>query len=118
MSLEIQGKVIKILDKQEGEGRNGKWEKQEFVIETNGQYPKSVCFNTWGDKTSMIAGLTIGDNVTVSFDPQSREFNDKWYTDLRAWRIQKQGAEQTNNMPPPPAAEDVPPPPAEEDLPF
>ena len=120
MSLEIEGKLIKLLPEVSGEGANGHWVKREFVIETQGQYPKSVCFSTWGDKAQMIAGFQEGDALQVSFDVQSREYNERWYTDLRAWKIAKVGAGQTNVAAPPPEFNQAaPPPPTEEDnLPF
>jgi len=87
MAHEIEGKVYKIMPEQSGEGQNGTWIKQEFVIETEGQFPKQVCFNAWGDKTKSIKALTVGQKVLISFEPNSREYNERWYTDLRAWKI-------------------------------
>ena len=79
MSLEIEGKVVNILQEQTGEGKNGKWVKQDFVIETSDQYPKKVCFTTWGDKAAEVKKLNMGDNLVVSFNAESREYNQKWY---------------------------------------
>jgi hypothetical protein len=47
--MDISGKVIQILPKQTGAGKNGPWEKQDYVIEIQGTYPKKVCFNLWGN---------------------------------------------------------------------
>ena len=118
MSLEITGKLIKKLPEQTGEGKFGKWIKQEFVIETHDQYPKKICFSSWGDKTDALKPLNEGEVITVSFNPESREYNERWYTDLRAWKITK--AEQTaqSEEEPPPFTEDDIPPPEEEDIPF
>ncbi len=97
--MEISGKIIQLLPKQTGEGKNGQWQKQDYVLETTGQYPKKVCFNLWGDKVDKF-NLQNGDEVTVSFDIESREYNGRWYTDVRAWNIQKgmsnQNAPQQN----------------------
>lgn len=128
MALEIEGKIIKLLPEQTGEGRNGPWKKQDFVVETFGEYPKKVCFSTWGEKAEQIKQFSIGQTVKVSFRAESREYNERWYTDLRAWKIENpaaaQNAPQANtnqaqsfNAPPPPE-----PPSQEEeeadDLPF
>jgi len=94
--MEIAGKIIQILPLQSGQGKNGEWRKQEFIIETSGQYPKKVCFNLWGDKID-AAGLQLNELVTVSFDPESREYNGKWYTDLKAWRVSKSNAIHQKN---------------------
>ena len=89
MNLEVVGKITGLLPEQSGQGKNGRWVKQEFIIETNDQYPKKICFSCWGDKVADIKKLGIGDVVTVSFNPESREFNGRWYTELRAWKIGK-----------------------------
>jgi hypothetical protein len=89
MALELNGSVIAILPEQTGTGKNGVWVKQDFIIETVEQYPKKVCFSAWGDKATIIKNFSIGTKVKVSFNPESREYNGKWYTDLRAWKIEQ-----------------------------
>ena len=87
--MEIIGKLLMKLPLQSGIGRTGNsWQKQEFVIETIEQYPKKVCANLWGDKLDMLDTVNIGDTVKVSFSIESREFNGKWYTDIKAWKIE------------------------------
>jgi hypothetical protein len=94
MALEISGKIIQILPEQSGTGKNGPWTKQDFVIETQEQYPRKVCFSAWGDKASQVKALAMGTLVNVSFNAESREFNGKWYTDLRMWKMDVQSAGQ------------------------
>ncbi len=120
MNLEINGRVIKILPEQTGQGRNGAWVKRDFVIETADQYPKKVCFSTWGDKTNEVNKLSEGEEVTVSFNVESREYNERWYTDLRAWRINKTSNQPAaNSMDTPPFTEaDIPPESDMEEPPF
>lgn len=90
MSLEITGKLISKLPMQSGtSARTGStWQKQEFVIETGDQFPKKICANLWGDKADQLNQYNIGDPVKVSFDLESREFNGKWYTDVKAWKLE------------------------------
>lgn len=110
MSLEITGKLVKLLPEQSGQGRNGRWVKQEFVVETQEQYPKKVCFSAWNDKIDALKSLTPGELLTVSFNAESREYNERWYTDLRAWKItagNSTSGSQTNQTPPPPT--EIPP---------
>jgi Domain of unknown function (DUF3127) len=118
MSLEITGKVIEILEEKSGEGKNGTWRKQEFILETPGQYPKSVCVMVWGDNIDKF-GVQDGETLTAQIDVQSREFNGKWYTDVKAWRIdRKDGAE---SGPPADAGEPWPEPSgsdSDDELPF
>ncbi len=104
--MEIIGKLLMKLPLQSGIGRTGNsWQKQEFVIETVEQYPKKVCANLWGDKLDMLETVNIGDMVKVSFSLESREFNGKWYTDVRAWKIEAatEGPAQAMQQPAQPA---------------
>ena len=86
--MEIAGTVINLLQMQTGQGKNGPWRKQEFILETPGQYPKKVCLSLWGDKIDE-ARLSIGDKITASINLESREFNSRWYTEARAWKVVK-----------------------------
>lgn len=118
--MEITGKVIQLLPLQEGQGKNGPWKKQEFILETQEQYPKKVCISAWGDKVDQF-NLQENAEVTVSINVESREYNGRWYTDIRAWRVTAPTAAA-------PSGGTVPPPPAEapaglgedegDDLPF
>lgn len=90
--MEITGKVFKMLPLVTGQGKNGEWRKQEFVIEIeSGQFPKKVCLSLWGDKIDQ-ASLSDGETVKVFFDLESREYNGRWFTEARAWRVEKGGS--------------------------
>lgn len=89
--MEISGKIIQLLGVQTGQGKNGTWKKQEFILETGDAYPKKVCIAVWGDKIDM-SQFRIGDPVQVSFDVESREYNGRWYTDVKAWKVAGQGS--------------------------
>ncbi len=104
MALEITGKLSQILPLETGEGKNGPWKKQFFVVEfMDGNYPKKVSMSLWGDKTDLLRNFQPGKDVKVSFNVESREYNGKWYTDVRAWRIEAAGAASgvpANDAPP------------------
>lgn len=85
--MEIKGKVIAILPEQSGESRNGTWRKQEFVIETMDQYPKKVCMEIWGDRIDDMLPKE-GQDVTASINIESREWNGRWFTNVKAWKIE------------------------------
>ena len=110
MSLEITGKIQQILQSETGVSRAGnEWKKQEFVIETDEQFPRKVCFTLFNDKISLMENVTTGDEVKVSFNLESREFNGKWYHNVNAWRIDKvSGGTNTPEPPPPFGPADVP----------
>lgn len=93
MALEITGKLVQKLQMQTGTSKAGNnWQKQEFVIETGEQYPKKICANLWGDKADQLAQFNIGDMVKISVDLESREYMGRWYTDVRAWKIEAAAA--------------------------
>jgi len=89
--MEISGKIVQILPEVTGEGRNGTWKKQDFIIETEDQYPKKVCISVWGDKID-LKSFAENEVVTASINIESREYNSRWYTDVKAWRLVKASA--------------------------
>jgi len=120
--MQITAKIIQILPLQTGVSRNGEWKKQDIVVETGDRFPKKLCIAIWGDKINP-AQLKTGNMLTIDFDIESREFNGRWYTDVKAWKIET--ADAANHPAPPPVASDYrfpepPPPPPDEsdDLPF
>lgn len=87
--MEITGKLIQLLPDVSGESARGPWVKGGFVIETEGDYPRKVAFITFGEeRVAMAKNIPMNTLVQVTFNPESREFNERWYTDLRASRIQ------------------------------
>lgn len=89
MALELEGRLVRKLNVQTGTSARGAWSKQEFVLEyQEGNFPTQVCMNVWGeDKVRELEKFQIGDKVKVSFNLSSREYNGRWYSDIRAWRI-------------------------------
>lgn len=85
--LTISGRIALILPLQTGTSKAGKpWQKQECILDTGGQYPKKVCFSLFGDSITKFP-LQVGQDVTVSIDIESREWNSRWYTEVRAWNV-------------------------------
>lgn len=88
--MEINGKIVQVLIEQSGNGRNGVWRKKEYILETVGNYPKKVCFTVWGDKIDQF-NIQEGNLVNVGIELESREYNGKWYSDIKGWKVDKQG---------------------------
>ncbi|MBR6065014.1 MAG: DUF3127 domain-containing protein [Paludibacteraceae bacterium] len=104
--MELVGKIIQVLPAQEGVGRNGNpWKVQPYVLETLDQYPRKVHFEVFGEDRIKQNPCEIDQLVTISFDIESREFNGRWYTSIRAWRIQQ--GDMTQAAAPAPAAAPV-----------
>ena len=87
--LEVRGTIIQVLPTQEGVGKTGNsWRKKSFVIETDSQYPRNICFQIWNNRIDEFP-VTEGELVNVRFDVASREYNGNWYTDVTALNITK-----------------------------
>jgi len=86
--MEIKGKIIKVYPIQTGNGKKGNWYKQEFVLEQPGQYPKPICMNLWGEEAINKYDLVEGLTVTAHINLESREYNGRWYTDVRCWKME------------------------------
>lgn len=119
--MELSGTVLSLLPEVSGQGKNGTWRKQEFILEIPSQYPKKVCIAIWGEKIDQF-GLREGDSVTASIDVESREYNSRWYTEVKAWKVEKAGgAGPSSNAPGdfgPPPNPSFAPSDTDDDLPF
>lgn len=117
--MEITGTLVNMLPLQTGQGKNGAWKKQDFIIETQGSFPKKVCISAWGDKVD-FSKLVTGQTIKVSFDIESREFNGRWYTDVKAFAVHSigNGGSYSNTLPPVSVNEEVTIGEVSDDLPF
>lgn len=93
--MEITGKIIAVLPARSGvSARTGsEWKVQEYVLETQEQYPRKMCFDVFGaDKIDQFA-IQIGEQLTVSFDIDAREYQGRWYNSIRAWKVERVAAQ-------------------------
>lgn len=113
--LKVKIRIDNILDVETGESANGDWSKVSFIgEETEGQYPKTIGFEIFGQEKvdKFIQYNKVGDEVEVSFNPQSREYNGRIYTTLQAWKVWN--LQTTASAAPAPQEEEG----EEDDLPF
>jgi hypothetical protein len=108
MNLEITGKLAAFLPEQSGQGKNGPWVKQEVIMDTEEQFPKKVCIACWGDKASAVKSYSIGEKLRFGINIESREFNGRWYTDVKAWRIERANQSSEARQQPAPLIEEQP----------
>ena len=87
--MDITGKVIAIMEARGGvSARTGNpWMTQEYVIEVPGQYPRKMVFNIFGEDKIKQFNIQAGEEITVQFDIDAREYNGRWFNDIRAWNI-------------------------------
>lgn len=117
--LTVQGVVTEICTPESGTSKAGKeWSNQIFAIETNDQYPKIVAFTLFGDKMDLLSKISVGMDVSVSFNPSSRKYNNKYYHDRNAWKIIAEQATQRSNIPEPPPPSEPTDNQGDADLPF
>ncbi len=118
--MEVRGNVIVVQPVQTGEGRNGIWKKQEYVIEydQHSQYPRKMMFNLWGDRIEQY-NIQEGQSVRVSFDIDCREYNGRWYNDIRAWKVEAdEGGDASFPQTASPPTPEIQPSDDNSDLPF
>lgn len=119
--MQLNAKLIQVLPLQTGISKNGEWKKQDIIVETDGQYPKTICISIWGDKINPN-DLKIGNHFQIDFDIESREYNNKWYTEVKAWRINPiiltSSKTAPIDVPPTPSIVDLEDEDDENDLPF
>jgi len=102
MAYELKGKIYKIF---ETEKKSDTFQTREFVVETQETYPQLIKFQLTQDKCNLMDGHHTGDEITVSFDLRGREWNEKFFTNLQAWKIDK----ASDSAHPPLSADDMPP---------
>jgi hypothetical protein len=99
--MEITGKVTVILPIKTGTSKStgNAWATQDYVIETEGQYPKHVCFNIFGDEKIKACNIQMGENITVSIDIDAREYEGRWFNTIRGWKVERPDATSTVSAP-------------------
>ena len=92
MDFIVKGQVVSILPEQRFNGKNGEVVKNMFVVQTNDtQYQKKLAFAVFGSDKWEKFGVVNNTNVEVHFDISCRYWNGKWFTELQAWRVIKEG---------------------------
>ena len=86
--MEILGKVVDHLKEETGQSARGSWKKSGFVIETDGSHPKKIAIECWGQQSEEASMLRVGDTVKSHVNIESREHNGRWYTSVKAWKIE------------------------------
>ena len=87
--MDLTGKVIAIMQPRSGVSQRtgNQWMTQEYVIEVPGQYPKKMLFNIFGEDRIKQFNIQMGEDITVQFDIDAREYNGRWFNDIRAYNI-------------------------------
>lgn len=89
--MEMTGVVIAILPEHSGTSQRGEWKSQSFVIETQEQYPKHLCFEVFGADRIAQFNIKGGETITVQFDIDARQYQDRWFNSIKAWNVIRTG---------------------------
>ena len=102
--MELTGRIIAVIPAQSGiSGRTGNsWMSQDYVIEVPGQYPRRCVFRIFGEERIKQFAIQNGEDLTVQFDIEAREYNGRWYNDVRAYNIVRGQAQPQAAAPFPP----------------
>ena len=103
--MEFEGVVFKKLPVSKGVSARGEWQRQDVVFEVPSEFSRKICV-TFFNKPTEADSLVEGQTYVVSVNVESREYNGKWYTDVRAWRVQPKQEEAAPQAAPMP---DMPP---------
>lgn len=89
--MELQGRIIKVCELRKGVARTSgnPWASQDYVLETHDQFPRRMMFNVYGEDKINSFNIQEGEELNVSFDINAREYNGRWYNDIRAWRVER-----------------------------
>ncbi len=89
--MEFEGIVLQVLPEFRTQTQRGEFVKQEVVFEQPGEFTRKVCVGFTGDRAATAAQLKPGEKVKISFNVESREWNGRWFTEVRGWKIEKPG---------------------------
>lgn len=87
----MTGVVIAVLPERSGTSQRGEWKSQSFVIETQDQYPKHLCFEVFGADRIAQFNIKGGETITVQFDIDARQYQDRWFNSIKAWNVIRPG---------------------------
>lgn len=65
------------------------WKAGSYVLETQEQYPKKICFDVFGADRIQQFNIQVGEMMTVSFDIDAHEYNGRWFNSIRAFRVDR-----------------------------
>ncbi len=89
--MELAGKIIAVLEARGGVSKTtgNSWKSQEYVIETHEQFPRRMCFNVFGEDKINQMNIQVNDELNVFFDINAREYQGRWFNDIRAWKVER-----------------------------
>lgn len=91
--MDFEVTVHMVLPLVTGQSARGEWKKQDVIFDLPGEFNRKLCVGFWNDRAVDAAALRPGDRVALSVNVESREYNGRWYTEVRAWRMNRLDAQ-------------------------
>ena len=93
--MEVTGKLVKILDLEEGTSKAGKsWQKQSVVIDNGDEFNNLTAVSAFGDKVEKLNRLELGMDVSILCNVYSREYQGKYYHNIDGYHFTDQSSSQ------------------------
>lgn len=95
-AIYIEGIITEILPEKRGVSQKGEWVSQDYVLKTDEQYPKYICFTVWGEDKIKSHDIKIGEYLTVGISIESRQGRAAgvYFTSIKAWSVRKKKLNQ------------------------
>ena len=100
--MEATGTIIVVHPLTSGKSqRTGNaWHNQEFVLQTEEQYPKKIPFEVFGEDRINRFAIRQGERITIHFDIDANEYQGKYYPKIRCYNVTRPQASQPAATPP------------------
>ena len=95
-SYRFKGIVVEMPAPKTGVNVSGEWMVQTVIVEEQ-DYHKRYSFEIFGKDKCEKFDLHVGDNVNLSFNLVSSQYNGRYYTTCRIWNVYKNGSANNEN---------------------
>lgn len=85
--MEVKGKVV-FIGQTENVGQKGFTKRVLVVQELEGQYPQKIPLDFVKEKTALLDGINVGQEVKVQLNLRGSESNGRWYLSAQGWKIE------------------------------
>ena len=87
--MEQTGRIIEVMEPKSGKSSKtgNPWMIQEYVLEIPGQYPRRCMFSIYGEERIKQMNVQMGEDLTIQFDIDARQYNGRWYNDIKVYNV-------------------------------
>ena len=100
--MQFQGRIYKLFPVQSGTSQRGEWTKQDFIFEyfeqPTDRYADRVLLSIMNDRIKDY-DLHEGDEVIIGFGHNTREYQGRYFNDIRLYHFEKVKQVGNNDAP-------------------